>query len=90
MENTQATVDPKDEKITNQDNSVTNNDLDSDAPNSTGPIVQDKPDPERVTTVAPPFQNVDPGAPDEKASDEDDEGPETSSNKDGGPSGENL
>lgn len=90
METPQTAADPKDDRITNQDNSVTNHDLDSDAPNSTDPIVQDKPDSERVKTVAPPFQNVDPGAPDEKPGKKGDEEPEGSSNKDSGPSGENL
>jgi hypothetical protein len=70
---------PKDERITNDDNAVTNND---DTSTSQEPTEQDKPDEVRVPTVTPGNENGDPG-PDEEPEDD-------SSNKGKGPAGENL
>lgn len=68
---------PKDDRITNDDNSVTNKD---ELEKGNQPTKQDKPDEERVPTVTPDNNSGDPGP----AADED------SSNKGKGPAGENL
>lgn len=62
MENVQLS-DPKDDKITNEDNSVTNKEPDSYLEKGKLPAEQEKPDPERVPTVTPDNENGKPGPP---------------------------
>jgi hypothetical protein len=57
---------PKDEKIINKDDSVTNNESNSDLEKGEQENVQKKPDEERVPTVTPDNENGDPGPPEEK------------------------
>ena len=79
MENKQV-PDPKDERITNKDDSVTNKDGDNNLEKGKQPTEQKKEDEKRVPTVTPDNDNGDPGPPAD----------DSSSNKDGGPSKENL
>jgi hypothetical protein len=72
--------DPKDDKIINKDDAVTNKDGDNNLEKGKQPTDQKNPDKERVPTVTPDNDNGNPGPPAE----------ESSSNKDGGPAQENL
>jgi hypothetical protein len=74
--------DPKDDKITNEDNAVTNKDGDNDLEKGKQPIDQKKPDKERVPTITPDNENGNPGPPEEKE--------ESSSNRKVRLSGENF
>jgi len=78
METTEST-NPKDERITNDDNAITNNE---DTATSQQPNEQDKPDEVRVPTITPGNENGDP-TPDAEPEDD-------TSNKGKGPKGENL
>jgi hypothetical protein len=82
MENTTFS-DPKDDQITNNDDSVTNKDGDNNLEKGEQPNVQDKPDEERVPTITPAQDSGEPAPP---KGDEDD----GASNKQSGPAGENL
>lgn len=57
--------DPRDEKITNQDDAVTNKDGDNNLEKGEQPNIQKKPDEERVPTVTPGTDG-DPGPPDNR------------------------
>lgn len=58
---------PKDEKIVNKDDAVTNQEAGtSDLEKGAEENVQQKPDEERVPTVTPDNENGDPGPPSEK------------------------
>lgn len=57
MENTEEN-NPKDERITNDDNAVTNKD---ELEKGNQPTKQDKPDDERVPTITPDNDSGDPG-----------------------------
>jgi hypothetical protein len=57
---------PKDEQITNQDNSVTNADPDTETEKGLQENEQEKPDDVRVPTVTPDNDNGDPGPPSEQ------------------------
>lgn len=61
-------MDPKDEKITNNDDSVTNKDGDNYLEKGEQPTEQKKPDKERVPTVTPDNDNGEPGPPAEEDS----------------------
>ncbi|MDB5155182.1 MAG: hypothetical protein JWR54_3933 [Mucilaginibacter sp.] len=74
--------DPKDDKITNEDNAVTNKDGDNDLEKGKQPIDQKKPDKERVPTITPDNENGNPGPAEEKE--------ESSSNRKVRLSGENF
>jgi hypothetical protein len=63
--------DPKDEKITNQDDSVTNKDGDNYLEKGDTPTNQKKPDEERVRTVVPDNDSGEPGPPDKSPEKED-------------------
>lgn len=65
--------DPKDEHITNNDDSITNKDGDNYLEKGKQPTDQDKPDKERVPTVTPDNENGDPGPPAEKKDSKDSE-----------------
>jgi hypothetical protein len=56
---------PKDERITNQDNSVTNADPDTGTEKGKQENEQTKPDDVRVPTVTPDNDSGDPGPPEE-------------------------
>ncbi|HVW13094.1 MAG TPA: hypothetical protein VHB54_04695 [Mucilaginibacter sp.] len=56
---------PKDDRITNKDESVTNADGDSYLEKGKQPGEQKKPDEVRVPTVTPDNENGDPGPPDQ-------------------------
>jgi hypothetical protein len=58
--------DPKDEQITNQDNSVTNADPDTDTEKGEQENEQKEPDNVRVPTVTPDNDSGDPGPPAEE------------------------
>ena len=77
-------LDPIDDQITNNDDSVTNKDGDKMLEQEEGANVQDKPDEVRVPTVTPGSE------PTEVTSEDDKDQAEESSNKDEGPKGENL
>jgi hypothetical protein len=57
---------PKDEQITNQDNSVTNTDPDTETEKGKQENEQEKPDDVRVPTVTPDNDSGDPGPPSEQ------------------------
>lgn len=57
---------PKDEKIINKDDSITNDESNNDLEKGSQENVQKKPDEERVPTVTPDNENGDPGPPEEE------------------------
>ncbi|MDB5023310.1 MAG: hypothetical protein JWP78_1065 [Mucilaginibacter sp.] len=63
--------DPKDDKITNEDNAVTNKDGDNDLEKGKQPNDQNKPDKKRVPTITPDNENGNPGPPEEEESSSD-------------------
>jgi hypothetical protein len=83
---TTAYNDPKDDQITNDDNSVTNKDGNNDLEQGEQPTEQNNPDPVRVPTVTPGNDSGDPAPPKNGEENQD----ETTSNKGEGPKGENL
>jgi hypothetical protein len=61
--------DPKDEKITNNDDSITNKDGDNYLEKGGEPTDQNKPDKEQIPTVTPDNENGDPGSPAKESKD---------------------
>ena len=81
-------LDPIDDQITNNDDSVTNKDGDNMLEQEEGANVQNKPDEVSVPTVTPDAVDVD--APEDVVEDDKSQDEEASSNKGDGPKGENL
>jgi hypothetical protein len=79
MENVEV-KNPKDERVTNDDDAVTNKDGNNYLEKGRQPTNQDKPDKERVPTVTPDNDNGKPGPPDK----------DDAENKDGTLEKENL